>query len=653
MIPLLSLGTAEAQHASHVASTSLEEVRINDNRKPAGELRNGVYYIDLEIREGNWYPESKEGSPIKIKALAEAGKPLQVPGPLIRVSEGTEIRARITNHIKDYPQELLGFYKRPVERSKVFEALLIAPGETKEVTFDPGRAGTYFYAVKDHNKGSYIPAARSSHSFPYLRSQAYGALIVDAKDELPDPQERIILIGSAGVPSDSKEEVATTWVLNGLSWPYTERLQYRQGETVKWRVINISKFSHPMHLHGFPFTIKSLLDLTGAVTIGKENERLEVTHTVQIFETMRISWVPEKTDNWLFHCHLVNHILPLTNLRDHGKMDHASMDTKTHAANGMGGLIMGITILPKKNFSTKNLTKSLSERKLTLMVGETKTFDGANGKGFKLIENRKPTTEGFSIPGPPLILYKDQPVAIKIVNTSKEPTTIHWHGLEIESYYDGAAGWGTKGKELAPLIPPGGSFTVHITPPRAGTFMYHTHMHDLQLLQGMYGALVVLERGEKFDPETDKIFVLGQGGKDLHIPTTVFVKNPDHVFGEVKWLLNGTDKPEPLSLRKGRSYRFRFINIGAERDRVPVSIRKGDQFSEWTMIAKDGMSLPDGQRKTASATQAIAIGETYDFQFIPATAGDYVLLIGNPGNPNAKPPIPQRIEITQLIKVVE
>lgn len=71
------------------------------------------------------------------------------------------------------------------------------------------------------------------------------------------------------------------------------------------------------------------------------------------------------------------------------------------------------------------------------------------------------------------------------------------------------------------------------------------------------------------------------------------------------------------------------------------------------MIAKDGMSLPDGQRKTAPATQAIAIGETYDFQFIPATAGDYVLLVGNPGNPNAKPPIPQRIDITQLIKVVE
>ena len=35
---------------------SLEEVQINDNRKPAGELRNGIYYIHLEIREGNWYP---------------------------------------------------------------------------------------------------------------------------------------------------------------------------------------------------------------------------------------------------------------------------------------------------------------------------------------------------------------------------------------------------------------------------------------------------------------------------------------------------------------------------------------------------------------------------------------------------------------------
>jgi hypothetical protein len=41
---------------------------------------------------------------------------------------------------------------------------------------------------------------------------------------------------------------------------------------------------------------------------------------------------------------------------------------------------------------------------------------------------------------------------------------------------------------------------VRFTPPRTGTFIYHTHLHDHQLASGLYGALVVVEAGETFDP---------------------------------------------------------------------------------------------------------------------------------------------------------
>ena len=46
-----------------------------------------------------------------------------------------------------------------------------------------------------------------------------------------------------------------TFVINGLSWPATERLTYVRGEAVRWRVINLSSQTHPMHLHGFYFTV--------------------------------------------------------------------------------------------------------------------------------------------------------------------------------------------------------------------------------------------------------------------------------------------------------------------------------------------------------------------------------------------------------------
>ena len=86
------------------------------------------------------------------------------------------------------------------------------------------------------------------------------------------------------------------------------------------------------------------------------------------------------------------------------------------------------------------------------------------------------------------------------MNRLPEATAIHWHGMELDSYYDGVHGWSGDGQRMTPMIEPGESFIVRFTPPRAGTFMYHTHLHDnRQLTSGLYGAMLVVEPGETFD----------------------------------------------------------------------------------------------------------------------------------------------------------
>ena len=53
---------------------------------------------------------------------------------------------------------------------------------------------------------------------------------------------------------------------------------------------------------------------------------------------------------------------------------------------------------------------------------------------------------------------------------------------------------GVHGNQVTPMINPGASFRVRYTPPRAGTFMYHTHLHDqAQLSGGLYGPLIVVK----------------------------------------------------------------------------------------------------------------------------------------------------------------
>src|SRR5215472_1835324 len=79
--------------------------------------------------------------------------------------------------------------------------------------------------------------------------------------------------------------------------------------------------------------------------------------------------------------------------------------------------------------------------------------------------------------GPPVLLTRGEPVEIEVKNETTHATSIHWHGIELESYYDGVPGWTGSGRQITPAIAPASSFVARMAPPRAGTFIYHTHSH--------------------------------------------------------------------------------------------------------------------------------------------------------------------------------
>jgi FtsP/CotA-like multicopper oxidase with cupredoxin domain len=218
--------------------------------------------------------------------------------------------------------------------------------------------------------------------------------------------------------------------------------------------------------------------------------------------------------------------------------------------------------------------------------------------------------------GPPLVITRGARTAIVVTNQTKEPTAVHWHGIEIESYYDGVPGWTGSATQTTPPIAPGSSFVAYITPPRAGTFIYHTHWHDVrQLTGGLYGAVIVLPPGEKFDAVRDKVFLLGRGGPDeIHDPLT----------------LNGLPQPAMMVVPAGEKYRFRFINITPTDAMVEVSLTSEGHPVQWRALAKDGADLPTQQATVRDAVQTISVGETCDFEFVPKHPGDYSLHFSSP-----------------------
>src|SRR6266567_5087742 len=82
---------------SSLLAESLPPIAINDNHKPSGILRDGVLTIQLEIAKGEWHPEADDGIALAVYAFGEAGRPLQNPGPLIRVPQGTELHVSLHN----------------------------------------------------------------------------------------------------------------------------------------------------------------------------------------------------------------------------------------------------------------------------------------------------------------------------------------------------------------------------------------------------------------------------------------------------------------------------------------------------------------------------------------------------------------------------
>jgi FtsP/CotA-like multicopper oxidase with cupredoxin domain len=113
---------------------SATRIAINDNRQSGGQLKNGTFRISLEARTGQWLPEGEAGKSLDVAAWAEAGKPMQNPGPLIRVPEGTEVRAMLRNTLAK-PLTVYGFGTT----RGVTDSVTLEPGATRARITTPGK----------------------------------------------------------------------------------------------------------------------------------------------------------------------------------------------------------------------------------------------------------------------------------------------------------------------------------------------------------------------------------------------------------------------------------------------------------------------------------------------------------------------------------
>ena len=353
--PADSAQTVQAENGSVAKPEEILTTKKLRNLAPLSETdvirpTNKVREFKLEAREGRWQLVSG----VETNAYTFNGT---VPGPTIRAKEGDTIRVIVKNSL---PQETAIHWHglhvpNRMDGVPSFTQNAIKPGETFTYEFTANHAGTYMYhshfnSIEQIDKGLYglliidpqnagtlkhdreyamifggwnIPdepggqpqtgqndpmAGMSKGTSGPLKQKAdIRSLMKHGMQDKPDSST-----GNGGMqmpPSGTGSEAGSSvmgmdynyWTINGKSFPDTDPLEVKYGETVRIRLTNVSNGIHPMHMHGHDFRI-----------IAKDGHPLAVpqivnTVTVNPGETYDIDFIADNPGEWIFHCHELHH----------------------------------------------------------------------------------------------------------------------------------------------------------------------------------------------------------------------------------------------------------------------------------------------------------------------------------------------------------
>ena len=90
------------------------------------------------------------------------------------------------------------------------------------------------------------------------------------------------------------------WSMNNKTLSESDKIQIKKGERLRLTLNNQTMMHHPMHLHGHFFRV-----------LTKQGKFSPLKHTVDVppMESLIIEFDPEEEGDWLFHCHVLYHMM--------------------------------------------------------------------------------------------------------------------------------------------------------------------------------------------------------------------------------------------------------------------------------------------------------------------------------------------------------
>jgi manganese oxidase len=310
-------------------------------------------------------------------------------------------------------------------------------------------------------------------------------------------------------------------------------------------------------------------------------------------------------------------------LRDDDTTDFAGMEMTAAEIDQMTRESMGTAPLARVK------TRSLDDRVAMLshrVENGTKVFAlQARPVRWEYRDGQSVAAWGYErqVPGPTIRVSEGERVRVEFTNRLPEPTTVHWHGVDVPFNQDGVPG------VTQDPIEPGETYSYEFTATPAGTRMYHTHGSSMsdearQLDMGLSGALIIEPRTKAQPASVDQTLVLDEwavepGGFNAAMMTGA--GHAAHNAGSNVFTINGRAAPdfEPIAVKRGETVRLRLINVGSSATH-PMHLH-GHQF---TVTALDGNPVPAPARQLRNVI-TLAPGETADVEFTANNPGVWML----------------------------
>jgi FtsP/CotA-like multicopper oxidase with cupredoxin domain len=278
------------------------------------------------------------------------------------------------------------------------------------------------------------------------------------------------------------------------------------------------------------------------------------------------------------------------------------LEASAHTGLGAAALSLGGGVLRPREGVAQPGTKGV--REIQLEAREV-SWELAPGKVVKAM------AYNGRVPGPELRVKEGERVRILLRNGLPEPTTIHWHGVDVPNAMDGVPEVTQK------AVAPGETFVYEFEARPAGTRWYHTHVQEHRQLDLGLAAPLIIEpaRPDPFPVDREYTLVLDDWatGTSQPVPSTregiaggrgatggmmggmggqMGGRSGGGMGGMMEGMMgrggmgsmmgggqmpaydtmtiNGKASPatEPLRVRKGERVRLRLINASAEHTHV-------------------------------------------------------------------------------------